>query len=305
MKLINDDSEDDDKSQDQTEETQPMIVEIEMGLQTILEKIPASRTVDVQQLGSNPAVNRLGSGTRRSSDRTVEAVENSDAVNDLVNDEGLADSQPVEPEQDRSGPRTRQTVNQSQDDLISTPPAEQAAGTTCQSAGVVTQSADAEQPSQHQVSPAGFDPNFNNRPAIDVLEQPLRRRQEVRIVHPVSKETLDVTICNGFKRFNQKSWYRVEKPDGKREVLDFNEIVWDYSKNNSFFCKKARIDPKKTYVINHTIIHPKFHNQPQVIEAKAAEIKNHEKFGTFLKVKLDSLTEEQKQKIIPSVWASL
>ena len=58
------------------------------------------------------------------------------------------------------------------------------------------------------------------RPPVDVREAPLKKNQEVRIIHPHTKETQDVTICNGFKRANQKSWYRVVDQKGKKSVLD-------------------------------------------------------------------------------------
>ena len=140
------------------------------------------------------------------------------------------------------------------------------------------------------------------RPPIDVREMPLRKNEEVRIVCPQSKNVVDVKILNGFKKPSQKSWYRILQPDGTKSVLDFNEICWDYKPSHNYHTK-AIIQPGKTLKAFHTVIHPKFHKNPAIIEAKHAEIQNHIKFGTFEILDVNSLTPKQKQNIIPSTWA--
>ena len=44
------------------------------------------------------------------------------------------------------------------------------------------------------------------------------------------------------------------------------------------------------------------HGTPEIQEAKKKEIEKLESFGAFKPVKLDSLTEEQKAKIIATTW---
>ena len=297
----------------------PQIIELEVGMQEILQTVPASRPSDVQPKELVPEANRLGSGTRRSSGCAEPAAQSSEPASDLDTTAGIADSQSATPQEDRSDAHTRvvgleESTPEKRCEVQNGQAEADQAGTTGQSAGVVTQGLDnvdtatndsGQASTQHvgEQPPEGFDPNFLNRPAVNVRDHPLKKNQEVRIVHPKTKETIDVTVCNGFKRKNEKSWYRVSKPDGKKEIFDFDEIVWDHKATRSLFCKKARINPNKPYIVNHTVIHPKFHNQPQVLEAKAAEIKNHEKFGTFEMTKLSELSEAQRAKIIPSVWA--
>lgn len=150
--------------------------------------------------------------------------------------------------------------------------------------------------------PEGFDPNLINRPAIDTAVERFKSKQEVRILNPETKEVQDVKILNGYRKPSQKSWYKVEGPQGK-VIYDFNKVVWDYKYSSNLFSKRARIEPGKTYTVNHTIIHHSQHNMPGVIEAKAAEIDNHVKFGTFKLVKESSLSQSQRQKVIPSTWA--
>ena len=148
-----------------------------------------------------------------------------------------------------------------------------------------------------------FDPNLVNRPAIDVAVHRFRAKQQVRICNPDTNEIEDVTICNGFKRANERSWYRFVDSKGSKRVLDFNEIVWDFQYSETLLARRSRIEPNKTYRVHHTIIHPSQHHRPDVIEAKTKEIDNHSKFGTFDMVRESSLNEQQKSKIIPSTWA--
>ena len=148
-----------------------------------------------------------------------------------------------------------------------------------------------------------FDPNLANRPAIDASVNRLRAKQQVRIRNPVTMKIEDVTVCNGFKRANQLSWYRVVDKQGAKKVFDFNQIVWDFQYNETLLARRSRIDPSKTYRVHHTIIHPSQHHRPDVIEAKTKEIDNHSKFGTFEMIRESSLTELQKTRIIPSTWA--
>ena len=119
------------------------------------------------------------------------------------------------------------------------------------------------------------------------------------MLNPDTNTVQDVTILNGYRKPLQKSWYKVKGPQGNA-IYDFNEIVWDFKYNTNLYSKRARVDPDKTYVINHTIIHPSQHGLPGVIEAKAAEIENHTKFRTFTMIPETDLTEAQRQKIIPS-----
>ena len=148
-----------------------------------------------------------------------------------------------------------------------------------------------------------FDPNLTNRPTIDAAIHRLRARQQVRILNPDTNKIEDVTIRNGFKRKNERSWYRVVDNEGNRKVFDFNEIVWDFKYNETLLTRRSRIEPNKTFRVHHTIIHPSQHHLPGVIEAKTKEIENHSKFGTFDMVRESSLNEQQKSRIIPSTWA--
>ena len=303
----------------------PQIVELEFSLPELLppKSTHSSCQDDVRQLADRP-----GGSTRRNSDESGEAAMGSEPGD--LHTEGTALSQLVEPEAIRSGNRTRKTpeggaaaVNQDQDagKSVAEPTGATAALSKVQQSRVggeiqevpqvssappqsdTNQDESRSQQKEKSPVPPGFDPLLSQRPPVDVREAPLKRNQEVRIIHPVTKETQDVVICNGFKRSNQKSWYKVVDQAGKKSVLDFNEIFWDYKPNSNFFVKQATIDPNEPFSIFHTVIHPSRHHLPPILDAKEAEVKNHQKFGTFSMVKLDSLTPEQQTKIIPAVWA--
>ena len=152
--------------------------------------------------------------------------------------------------------------------------------------------------------PPGFSPELATM-ARDVRTDRLRSGDKVRLFHPSEKVTLDVTITNGHPgRKNQLSWYSFRRtPKSKKETLDFNDIIWEERPKvatNNLVSINGQIQPFK---INHQIIHPRMHHMPGVINAKADEIKSHERFGTFELVDEITLTPEQKENIISSTWA--
>ena len=131
--------------------------------------------------------------------------------------------------------------------------------------------------------------------------QPLEPQEKVRVFHPVHKKTIDVQIVKPAGKPHQKSLYKVIDKQGKTETLDFNKICWDYG--HFYHAKRARIEDGKIHVVNHTIIHPRFHNSPDILKAKEAELENHKKFGTFKTLKESELSPQQRAKIIPSTWS--
>ena len=299
--------------------SEPQVVELELSLPNLMPPTtnPASRQVDAPQ---DPE-NRLGSGSRRTSTDAGAAIPSNDSTSDQQTTDDVAGSQPVMDESLRSEKCNRKTPEDVEDDQLKdqgVTQSEPLPGVTADLGEVqqicvdnqIQEDSQADEPEYQSQArdvpsqvPSGFDPMMLQRPPVDVREAPLKKNQEVRIIHPSTKETQDVTICNGFKRANQKSWYRVVDQKGKKSVLDFNEIVWDYKANSNMFVKQARIDPESPFTVLHTIIHPSRHHLPPILEAKESEVKNHQKFGTFEKVALDSLTPEQQKKIIPAVWA--
>ena len=147
---------------------------------------------------------------------------------------------------------------------------------------------------------------------INVINNPRAKGDIIEIYNKGTNRFEAHRVIHGSRKPSSRSVYKLRTESGLTTWQDLHQIAWreggpmeqiEDTDSDMDIQHVAITKSGETHRVYHTTIPPWQHDQEIVIKAKNKEMSSHHKFGTFKEVKLDSLSKEEKDLILPSTWS--
>ena len=106
-----------------------------------------------------------------------------------------------------------------------------------------------------------------------------------------------------FEDFNIISWREVPQIDNDTASKKSTDITpTQIYLSESSIKHRCQLSDGEVHAVFATTVPYHLHNRPDCIDAKQKEIESIKRFGTFKEVSIDTLSQQQRDRIIPCSW---